>query len=809
MAQRVPWRASILAFTVGVGLLQTQAGLPDWRWLGVCAPIFPLATFLPRGSIGRRACWLAAALAVGFAYAAWRAELRLADRLDPAWSGRDVELVGRIVGLPERTAHGTRFEFAVARVETSHASVPSRLLLQQYEAGNEAIPGWRGGDCLHLKARLRQPHGQHNPVGFDYEAWLFERGIRAQGRVVAAAITELPCPGGVRAGIDGLRETLRARIRSHLGEGEHAGIVAALALGDQNAISREQWEVFRRTGVTHLMSISGLHVTLLGWLIYSLAGWAWRRMPALAGRWPARRVAIWLGLCVSTAYVVLSGFGVPAQRTLFMLLAVCLALALDRTQSISRILAFALLIVLLIDPWAILAVGFWLSFGVVAALFVAGAGRLRQLSGWRAWMHSQWVATLGLLPPLVFLFQEFSLVSPLANAFAIPLISLVAVPLSLSAAALPWPLTAQAAHAVVGLVVAGLDALDGLPHPVWHAAVPDIRAMLLALIGVIVLLLPRGMPGRWLGVLLFLPLLRPSLDRPEPGAFWLQAADVGQGLAMIVRTRGHAMVYDTGPAYASGDDAGARIVAPQLHAQGIASLDGLLVSHDDVDHSGGALSLLASHAPDWLLSSLVDPGDGRLSAHGAAIVGKARRHLRCEAGLAWTWDGVRFQVLYPPARYHFNPGFEDNDRSCVVRVSSASGSALLTGDLARLGEMSLLEGGAGNLQSDVLVVGHHGSGGSSSESFVASVHPRHALISVGRGNAFGHPDPGVLRRLSVQGAKIWRTDRDGAVTLRFQGGGIHASTIRPGDRRYWHDRSETPGNTGVSMGVKGSLNPQW
>lgn len=805
----MPWRATILAFTLGVGLLQTQAELPEWRWLGLCFLLPIPAAFLTPGSVWRRLGWLAMALVLGFAYAAWRAELRLADRLDPAWAGRDIQMVGRIVGLPERTARGMRFEFAVERVVTRGARIPSRILLHRYEDGMTPTAIGRGGDCLRLTARLRHPHGQHNPVGFDYEAWLFERGIRAQGRVVSADMSESTCRTGLRAGLDSLREALRGRIQSHLGDGQHAGVVAALAIGDQNAITREQWELFRRTGVTHLMSISGLHVTLLGWLTYSLAAWAWRRVPGLVGRWPARRFAVWLGLGVSAVYVALSGFGIPAQRTLYMLLAVCVAMVLDRAQSVSRVFAFALLLVLSIDPWAILSVGFWLSFGVVAALFMANAGRLGPPSGWRAWAHSQWVASLALLPPLVFLFQEASLVSPLANAFAIPLISLIAVPLSLSAAILPWSFPAEAAHTVVGLTMLGLRGLDGLPHPVWHAPAPDGWAMLIALAGVFVALLPRGLPGRWLGILLLLPLIWPRLDRPEPGTFWLQAVDVGQGLSMIVRTREHALVYDTGPAYASGDDAGARSVAPQLHAQGISRLDGLVVSHDDLDHSGGALSLIAGHAPDWLLSSLVDPGDGRLSTRGRAIVGMARQHARCVAGQSWNWDGVDFHVIYPPARYHLNPGFEDNDRSCVVRIAAPSGSALLTGDLARLGELSLLEAGADLLAADVLVVGHHGSAGSSSDDFLAAVRPRHALISVGRGNAFSHPDAGVLARLRVAGAMIWRTDRDGAVTMRFREGAIRVSTVRPGDRRYWQDAPASPGMAATPGGVNPRLNPQW
>jgi competence protein ComEC len=619
-------RGLILAFAAGVGVLQLMPELPDWRWFWLGAPLLVLASFSPCGSRVRYALLLVAAFVVGFAYAAGRAEQRLADALDPNWAGRDITLTGRVVGLVETTARGARLEFAVTHVATPGARVPTRLLLNVHEGAT--TPAWvpRGGDCLVLDARLWRPRGTHNPGLFDFEAWLFERGIRALGRANHPSLST-DCPASARSVLDALRSSARERLLKDLAGREYAGVISALALGDQNAISTEQWRLFRRTGVTHLMSISGLHVTLLGWLVFSMVSSAWRRLPALVVRWPARRVALWLGLAVSAGYVALSGAGIPAQRTLFMLAAACVALSLARAHSASRVLAVALLVVLIIDPWAILAIGFWLSFGVVAALLYAESGRLGRVAGWRAWGHAQWVATLALVAPMVFLFQEFSLVSPLANAFAIPVISLLAVPLALAAVLLPWAWPAEAARVVVSGVMKGLAWLDALPTPIWQTAAPGLAATLLALLGCAVLLAPRGLPGRWLGALLYLPLIWPRLERPDPGAYWLQALDVGQGLAVIVRTHDHALVYDAGPSYVSGEDSGMRVVAPRLRAQGIARLDGLLVSHDDIDHSGGARSLIASHAPDWLLSSLVDPGDGRLSAHGRAILVDARRPI--------------------------------------------------------------------------------------------------------------------------------------------------------------------------------------
>jgi competence protein ComEC len=810
-SKRVSLRLLILAFAVGIGCLQVQPELPGWYWLWLLPSGLVLLVFLPDRGPWRTGAWLLLAGLSGFAYAAWRAELRLADHLDSHWEGREVGLVGWVAGLPETVPHGHRFVLSVARVETAGAIVPGKVVLNLYSSA--AVAGQapvllRGGQCLTLNARLFRPRGSLNPGGFDYQAWLLERGIRAQGRVMPGSMRLADCPDTLGARLDSLRDTLRNRLRDQLSQADYAGIVSALALGDQAAIPSDQWQLFRRTGVTHLMSISGMHVTLLGWLVYMASLWSWRRLPGLSLRWPARRVAAWTGLAVSTGYVLIAGFGIPAQRTLFMLLAVTVAFSLDRLHSASRVLAAALLLILAIDPWAMLSVGFWLSFGAVGALLYAATGRLRERRRWSEWGHAQWVVSLALLPLLLFMFQEFSLVSPLANALAIPLISLLAVPLSILAALLPMAWLASLAHAVVELVMTGLYWLDRLPQPVWHGAMPSLWGVLLAGAGVLVLLLPRGVPARWLGWVLMLPLLLPRIDRPEFGEFRLHALDVGQGLALVLRTRQHALVYDTGLAYASGEDAGSRVVGPFLHAQGIFRLDGLVVSHDDVDHSGGAISLIASHSPAWLLHSLIDPGDGRLSVHGRAILAAAGRPVRCVAGQTWSWDGVRFDVLYPPARYHANPGFEDNDRSCVLRVAGRHGSLLIPGDLARLGESSLLDGPHSALASDVLVVGHHGSQASSSQAFIDAVRPELALISAGRGNPFGHPDPRVLHRLARAGVEIWRTDRHGAIEVRWSEAMPKVISTQARQRRYWHESAEKPVRAGLFAAVKRPLNPQ-
>lgn len=769
----MPLRILILAFVAGAAWLQVWSTLPELRWAWLLPPIALALGLLPTGRGGRIAhavLVMALAVALGLFYAAWRAEVRLADALPKAWEGRDIRLTGRVAGLPEATPRGGRMVLDVQGVATPGARVPGRVQVGLFDFAGGGRPLPRAGQCIEATVRLGRPQGSLNPGGFDYQGWLLERGIRAQGYGVGEVAASADCPASLAARVDGWREAVRGRLATALAGYEYAGIVTALAVGDQNAIADAQWQLFRRTGVTHLMSISGLHVTLLASLVYWLVNLAWRRLPRLVVRLPAQRAATLAGLATAFAYVALAGFGLPAQRTLYMVAAVALGLWLGRLDSPSRVLAAAAAVVVLIDPWAALAPGFWLSFGAVAVLFYAGAGRLGRPPVWLTWLRAQWAVTLALAPVLLLLFHELSLVSPLANAFAIPAISLVAVPLVLAAAVLPFDLPAQLGHAVIAATMAALDWLAALPQPVWHVATPSWPALVLALIGVAVLLLPRGLPARWLGVVLLLPLLLPRIERPGQGAYWLDVLDVGQGLAVVVRTRQHVLAYDAGPRYASGEDAGAHVVAPFLYGQGLDRLDGLVISHLDADHSGGAASLVASHRPAWQLASADWPG--------------ARR---CRAGQSWQWDGVRFEVLHPPARYYRQAGFPDNDLSCVLKVSGPYGSALLTGDIGRLGELSLLESLPGRLPADILVVPHHGSGGSSMAAFLAAVAPDRAVFSVGRRNRFGHPDAAVLARCRAVGARLQRTDRDGWLRLRVEPGGTGVLEGRREMARYWHE----------------------
>ena len=555
-------RIAALGFALGVCLLQHQPVLPGTAWLALYFTLAAIAAigFSRRVSpiIGAGAMFIGFA-ALGFAWAAALAHLRLSDRLDPELEGRAVLVSGVVAGLPQAFERGVRFDFDVESPETG---VPRRIVLSSYGGfapdDSQGVLPVRAGERWRFTVRLRRPHGSANPHGFDYEAWLLERGIRATGYVRmpsrragderAQIAPERLADRVPQYWLERLREAAREKIRSALPERPYAGVLIALAIGDQNAIGPGQWQLFARTGVSHLMSISGLHVTMVAGLFAMLVSWCWRRSEFLALALPAQKAAAVAGFLAAFAYCLISGFAVPAQRTLYMVGVVALALWLGRATSASRVLAAALFLVLALDPWAVLSPGFWLSFSAVAVIFFVATGRTARPHWLAQWGRVQWAVTAGLAPLLLVLFQQVSLVSPIANALAIPLVSFVITPLALAGAVLPfdWPL--ELGHVILEVLMAVLDWLAALPSAVWHQHAPVPWTVPLALAGIAWLLLPRGFPSRALGALLMVPLFAASPPGPGNGELWITVLDVGQGLAVVARTEKHALLYDAGPA---------------------------------------------------------------------------------------------------------------------------------------------------------------------------------------------------------------------------------------------------------------------
>ena len=781
---------------------------------------------------------------LGFAFASWRADVRLADALSPTLEGRDLVVIGTIASLPAVDLRGVRFAFHVESVSSRDdigrpLVVPPLLSLGWYRPGHGATTGADGplpkiapGQRWRLTVRLKRPHGSANPSGFDYEYWLLEEGLRATGSVrpgadgddagdtdeAAAASTPasasgMPVPATrklddfvwtVGHAIERARGVLRDRVMDALTEGRpardsapYAGVIVALIIGDQRAIDQSDWVVFNRTGIGHLVSISGLHVSMLAalgaWLVFA---W-WRRHPAWCGRLPAHRAASLAGTLVAFVYCLLAGFGVPAQRTLYMIGVVALALWTHRLASVSRVLCIALAVVVAIDPWAVTGSGFWLSFAAVAAIFYVGSGRMRverpddpwrrRIGGaMRSAARVQWAVTLALTPLTLLFFYQVSLVSPIANAVAIPLVSFVVTPLALAGATLPsfvgvWLL--KAAHGLVALLASWLQWLSVSPVAVWSGAAPSGWAFAAAMVGVAWWLAPRGVPRRWTGVLWMAPLFAWPPDRPADGDVRLTALDIGQGTAVLLETHATNTLFDTGPAYTPENDAGNRIIVPFLRSHGIASLDLMIVSHNDNDHSGGALSVLQAIAVRQVRSSL---------ALDTPIVRASPDHRRCETGQSWAFDGVRFELLAPPPEV-YRPAegkalAKPNARSCVLRVEAHGRVMLLTADIEKPQENAIVERHAPAIASDVLLVPHHGSRTSSTDGFLDAVHPSLAIVQAGYLNRFGHPRPDVLARYAARDIPVLRNDRDGSITVVLASRGITVDCYRDSHRRYWYGR---------------------
>lgn len=798
--------AFLLGAALGILALQQQSHLPAWAsaaliplLLAAAVPAYLGSSFAAQAQIqkpglplrwhrpGLLLALLAGGLA-GWSWAAWRADIRLADHLAPAWEGRDVVVSGRVVALPALFERGQRFEFVVEEIHTPGAQLPKRLWISWYRQGSgpphadqsNAANVLQAGQRWRFTLRLKRPHGQINPGGFDYEAWLLERGLRATGHVrPSPAPQHLAAHGFSFSGeLHALRQQLRDTLQADLGNAPYAGVLIALAIGDQRAIAPELWRVFNRTGTTHLMSISGLHVTLIATLIGLCVQGLWRLArlwPKLCLYLPAQKAGLLAGWLAALAYGLLSGWGIPTQRTCFMLSVAALALLAGRQSGAGRILLLTLAAVLILDPWAVLAPGFWLSFTAVAALLwiSLAAQRPASASTPRRWLgefgRTQWAATLATLPLLLWLFQQFPLVSPLANLVAIPLISLIITPLVLLATLLAWGpgfLLLEVAH---GLLWGLMQVLETLASwPLWQPPAAPFWTLLLALPGVCLLLLPRTVPGKGIGLLLLLPMLFWPAPRLAPGHLRVSVLDVGQGQAVLLETATHRLLYDAGPGWGH-DDAGRRVILPYLARRGIDRLDMLVVSHRDQDHAGGLESLRAMLKVEQLFSSVPEWQDGTL----------------CRRGQAWQWDGVHFQFLHPPPAQPLAGG---NGDSCVLKVSTGVGRLLLPGDIGVAEEQQLLETALPQLAAEVLLVPHHGSTTSSSLPFVAAVGPDLALISAGYRNRFKHPRPEVLERYAGLGSQIWRTDRDGALILDFSNTGVTIQGWRQAEPRYWWGR---------------------
>ena len=863
----------LVGFVAGVAAQLQQASLFDvtgYLTLAVVALLgLGLAVrFFSKGALG--ICMVCVLSGVtGFGLTGLRATSFAATALDPTLEGQDIEVTGQITAMPQFGEDGVRFRFSVvsARLKGEAVRLPPLIYLGWYSGfgvrptkaavpdGDPEPPEFslalqrqpqplRAGEHWQMTVRLKAPHGNSNPHGFDYELWLWEQGIQATG-YVRTGKNDAPPKKLVDTWskpIERARQSVREAIFERVDNRQIAGVIAALVVGDQNAIERANWDVFRATGVAHLMSISGLHITMFAWAASGLIGWLWRRSarltPALCHAIPASSAGAWCGLVLAALYALFSGWGVPAQRTIWMLATVVLLRQSGRQWPWPVVWLLAMAVVVAIDPWALMQAGFWLSFVAVGVLFAAGppqdkhapsGGReLREankrggkVASGSPETHRKDATNSGAAYTGIHWSGgknddenrlKIGFLSTLTGSFGIHLmktlreqwvITLALTPLSLllfnqvsligllaNTVAIPW----------VTLVVTPLAMLGALWSPVWDAAALAVSGLTLLLqwlanfswasisvaaaplwcavagvLGGALLVMRLPLHVKLLGVPLLLPVLLWQPMRPVAGEFEILGADIGQGNALIVRTASHSMVYDTGPKFSRESDAGNRVLVPLLRAMG-EKVDLLMLSHRDSDHIGGAPAVLAMQPLARLVSSIEDGHE----------LQSLRKSERCIAGQSWAWDGVDFEVLHPLAS-DYDGTAKSNAMSCVLRISNGLKTALLAGDLEAAQELRLVASPElyPKLKADFLLMPHHGSKTSSTGPFLDAVQPQVALAQAGYRNRFNHPVESVLQRYSDRQIRVIKSPVCGAATWRS----AQADDVlcqRQQVARYWH-----------------------
>lgn len=750
--------ALVLPWLVGDVWLQQWSRLPSAS--------LSIGLLLLACGLAWRGFWPLAALLFGLLWSAGYGAWRLQHQLPQELQGRDLMVQGYLASLPQRHDDHLSFDFIVTRAE---AGVPEKLRLSWYRPTLRpaAGEGWQFG------VRLKRPHGRLNPGGFDFEAWLFANGIAATGYVREQdGAYRIDSEFQLKRWLAIWRQAMADRIQALSPNASQIGVIKALTIGAQDDISQQQWQVFRQTGIIHLIVISGSHISLIAAWVFWLSRSLWRRWGGL--RYPPHQVAALIGWLAALAYSMLVGFSLPVQRAFVMLTVAMAALLMQRQIASLQGLLLALGAVLIVDPPAVLAVGFWLSFGAVAWLFYVADGRVGRGSWWRQAMSAQWATALGLGPLLILFFQQVSLIAPLANWLAVPVIGLLLVPLSLLALLISFvsrPLAEWLYLSIDFVLQAGYWLLERIAEwPLASVSLPEPSnwAMLLAMLAMLLLLAPRGLPGRYLAWLLLLPMLVPAIDRPAVGEFKLTLLDVGQGLATVLQTASHVLVFDTGGKFSEQSDMGESVLLPYLRQQNLHALDKLIVSHGDNDHSGGAASVLQQLPVAEVLSSVGEFAERERGGY-------------CRAGQSWQWDGVDFAMLAPDGEGQYS----ENDNSCVLKVSAGGSSVLMTGDIEQATESQLVSRYAGQLVSQILIAPHHGSKTSSSRGFLRQVSPELILIPAGHRNRFGFPHPLVLERYRQLGIAYYSSADSGAITLQSVLGIQQLRRERVLRRRYW------------------------
>lgn len=735
-----------LAFTLGVLLVHALRELPSLPAL-LLLSLIALYPQRYRAVVGMTV--------LGVLLTTFQAQRLLAERWPESRHNEERWVTGHVVSLPElREREGeltAKFLF-----QPLDDALPERIRVSWYGDADAVA----GAECWNLQLRLKTPHGSFNPGAFDYEAWLFRQGIAATATVKGAQ----PCETEATLPILKLRQRIGEQIRAWLPEHPAQALVVALVTGDASGLRDQEWEIFRRTGTSHLVAISGFNIAIIAGVAFFLGRWAWSLFPLLLRHLPAQRAGVVCSAALSLGYALLAGFEPPVVRALLMLWTVLAAAWLHRLSQASRVLALAWLLILLADPLAVTSPGLWLSFGAVAAIFYFSLHRVGARPGWQVFVLMQLLLSAVLTPVSLYFFQGVSWSGPWINLLAVP-VFIVLTPLLLAAVVLAWlwpmaglPLLHLCAE-ILSQGQGGLALIAQWPSGWWSAS-PSLAVLALGLLGSLLLFVPRGVPLRPLAVLCLLPLGLPTPPKPVHGLD-VTVLDVGQGLSVVLRTARHTLVFDTGPSFEEGFDAGASIVVPFLLSEGITQVDRLVVSHPDNDHSGGAEAL----------RRLLPVHDERGPFATA-----------CRDGEHWSWDGVHFRFLHPD-----DGVWSRNNGGCVLRVQAGKSVLLLPADIEKRAERRLIDTHAADLRADVLLSPHHGSKTSSTPDFVAAVKPTLVIHSAGWRHHFRHPHPAVVQRYQEAGATQWKSGAMGALRFQLDEQGVSAvRSYRDTDAKWWN-----------------------
>ena len=697
-------------------------------------------------------------LVMGYFWGEIHLYFRLKDALPASIEGKVIAVEGRIVSLPNELKEYQQFQFEIEKSNTQHWQGKVMLSWYTYRAfGRSMHHPYRSintrhklqpGEKWHFMVKLKRSRGYSNPGGFNYEAWLFDQKIEAKGYIIDNRYTDTQNYRMEKAEwhewVNQIRQSMAKMWEPFQKEWSLLSVLLALTIGVFQGISSQQWQVFTNTGTIHLISISGLHISFLSGIALNCISFLWRRIPFLCERWPAQRAGAVGAFFVGLAYSFLAGFSVPTQRSLIMISVFIGGILFQKQTKAWQCFGLSLLLVILWDPLAPLGVSFWLSYSAVAViLYVAmDSPSMNHLSGLKKWLKSTWESAklqtgifLGLIPFSLFWFSQVSVSSLWANFIAIPVTELFVLPMALVAMMMgaiyfPWAVFfMHMSHIVFFQLFRYLDWISAYHPVIWVWSINKIGLLLLGVLGIALLIAPKGIPVRWLGGIFWIPLLFPLMRTADLkyGEAYFSLLDVGQGLASVIQTQHHVLIFDTGPKLSENFDTGKAVVLPYLKNQHIQKVDAIVISHADMDHRGGLESILAGiHV-------------NKVFVNDKRILKTARL---CDPKVSWRWDGVIFQFL--------TEGLKDfsttNDTSCVLKIYNAHQSILLPGDLEKRGEKRLIKQYGAKLKTDLLVAGHHGSKTSSSVEWVKITQPYYVLWATGYLNRYHFPNPDVVRR---------------------------------------------------------------